>query len=323
MLTTSPSLMIDKQQISILVLPPVTPTAGPNCILEHTRLYAISEFEALSHCWESDSKPQSIIFDNGAVHLTDNSSTALSPPTLLDSERRLWANVVPICINHSFSFAAAVMDIVATIPELLKVISEMGKRVTRNDSDDDDRAGLLSAARELVSALESPVERLSRMVYLEPTLLAIVRVAIDWLLYPAMLEDGGSSKSPAQLAQRCKVDIKLMSRALKHLAAGAIIKETDAARYAPTPMVSLLCSQGAQGMVIDMCVVPQIVSPAMRKGFSKILLNEIVIPDRGANWFCTSLDVLMMLAHAAQERTEGDWRVLLGKAGLEIARIWD
>lgn len=63
--------------------------------------------------------------------------------------------------------------------------------------------------------------------------------------------------------------------------------------------------------------------PAMTKGFSKILLNEIVIPDRDANWFCTSLDVLMMLAHAAQERTEGDWRTLLGKAGLEIVKIWD
>lgn len=61
----------------------------------------------------------------------------------------------------------------------------------------------------------------------------------------------------------------------------------------------------------------------MKKGFSKILLNEVVIPDKDANWFCTSLDVLMMLAHAAQERTEGDWKTLLGKAGLEIEKIWD
>jgi len=63
--------------------------------------------------------------------------------------------------------------------------------------------------------------------------------------------------------------------------------------------------------------------PAMKKGHSKILLNEIVIPDRNANWFCTSLDILMMMVHAAQERTESDWRTLLETVGLKVTKIWD
>jgi hypothetical protein len=63
--------------------------------------------------------------------------------------------------------------------------------------------------------------------------------------------------------------------------------------------------------------------PAMKKGHSKILLNEIVIPDKGANWFGTSVDILMMMVHAAQERTETDWKNLVEKVGLKVTKIWD
>lgn len=36
------------------------------------------------------------------------------------------------------------------------------------------------------------------------------------------------------------------------------------------------------------------VIPAMEKGYSKILLNETVVADQGANWFDTSVDWMMM-----------------------------
>jgi hypothetical protein len=36
------------------------------------------------------------------------------------------------------------------------------------------------------------------------------------------------------------------------------------------------------------------VIPAMDKGYSKILLNEMVVLDRGAPWFATSVDWMMM-----------------------------
>ncbi|KAJ4347126.1 uncharacterized protein N0V89_011064 [Didymosphaeria variabile] len=63
--------------------------------------------------------------------------------------------------------------------------------------------------------------------------------------------------------------------------------------------------------------------PAMQKGHSKILLNEIVVPDVGAQWFSTSVDMLMLMCHSAQERTEGMWRDLLESVGLRISKIWD
>lgn len=63
---------------------------------------------------------------------------------------------------------------------------------------------------------------------------------------------------------------------------------------------------------------------AVKPGYSKILLNEIVIPDVGAGWFETSVDILMMKVHAAQERREREWRALIGSVnGLNVRRIWD
>jgi hypothetical protein len=63
--------------------------------------------------------------------------------------------------------------------------------------------------------------------------------------------------------------------------------------------------------------------PAMKRGHSKILLNECIIPDRDANWYGTSMDIVMMLAHSAMERTQSDWEAILEKVGLKITKIWD
>lgn len=49
-----------------------------------------------------------------------------------------------------------------------------------------------------------------------------------------------------------------------------------------------------------------------------------MIPEQGAQWFQTSVDVLMMSCHAAQERREREWRELVKEAGgLVVKRIWD
>ncbi|ORY03336.1 O-methyltransferase-domain-containing protein [Clohesyomyces aquaticus] len=62
--------------------------------------------------------------------------------------------------------------------------------------------------------------------------------------------------------------------------------------------------------------------PAMRRGWSKILLNEIVVQDKGAGWVETSVDVMMMVAHGARERTEQEWRGLIEGVGLRVCRVW-
>ena len=62
----------------------------------------------------------------------------------------------------------------------------------------------------------------------------------------------------------------------------------------------------------------------LKPGHSRIVLNEIVIPKQNAGWFETSVDVLMMHVHSAQERREREWRELVGKVdGLKVTKIWD
>ena len=60
----------------------------------------------------------------------------------------------------------------------------------------------------------------------------------------------------------------------------------------------------------------------MAKGYSKLLINEYVVPDQGAHWVSTSLDMIMMASLSASERTEQRWRALLKSAGFEVVKIW-
>lgn len=60
----------------------------------------------------------------------------------------------------------------------------------------------------------------------------------------------------------------------------------------------------------------------MRPGYSKILINEYVVPDVGADWSITSMDWLMLALGAVKERTEKQWRTLLEQAGLKVVEIW-
>ncbi|KAM0712360.1 hypothetical protein Q7P37_011455 [Cladosporium fusiforme] len=64
--------------------------------------------------------------------------------------------------------------------------------------------------------------------------------------------------------------------------------------------------------------------PALKKGHSRILLNEIIIPETGAGWFETSVDMIMLCAHSAQERRESHWKSLVESVeGLKVANIWN
>ena len=64
------------------------------------------------------------------------------------------------------------------------------------------------------------------------------------------------------------------------------------------------------------------IAGAMKKGYSKLLINENIVPDRGADWKITSLDWFMMALAASAERTETEWIELLRSAGLKVVGIW-
>lgn len=62
--------------------------------------------------------------------------------------------------------------------------------------------------------------------------------------------------------------------------------------------------------------------PALQKGYSKILISDMVIPDRHAHWISTGLDLMMMASFPSRERTEKQWHDLMASVGLKVVRIW-
>ena len=67
-------------------------------------------------------------------------------------------------------------------------------------------------------------------------------------------------------------------------------------------------------------ILSQIVE-VMKPGYSKLLINEVVLPDTGASWEATSLDLVMLTLGNSKERTESDWRKMMNEAGLSVTTI--
>ena len=59
----------------------------------------------------------------------------------------------------------------------------------------------------------------------------------------------------------------------------------------------------------------------MKPGYSRLLINEMVIPDRNAPLLMTALDLTMLAHHSGLERSEKMWRELLPRAGLKIVEV--
>ena len=55
---------------------------------------------------------------------------------------------------------------------------------------------------------------------------------------------------------------------------------------------------------------------------SVILIDDMVVPNEGANWRQTQLDLLVMAGLAAVERTERQWYSMLDTAGLKVKHIY-
>ena len=54
---------------------------------------------------------------------------------------------------------------------------------------------------------------------------------------------------------------------------------------------------------------------------SVVLVDEAVVPARGAPWRAAQLDLLMMTLVAGTERTRAQWEALVAQAGLKIERV--
>ncbi len=60
----------------------------------------------------------------------------------------------------------------------------------------------------------------------------------------------------------------------------------------------------------------------MKKGYSKLLICDIMITATGATATQTTMDMAIMLMLAAYERTQKNWEKLLSDAGFKITKLW-
>ena len=60
----------------------------------------------------------------------------------------------------------------------------------------------------------------------------------------------------------------------------------------------------------------------MKPSYSKLLIQEFVVPDQGAIWPMTSLDIQLMIALSAFQRTKAQFETLLNSVGLKITNIY-
>lgn len=66
------------------------------------------------------------------------------------------------------------------------------------------------------------------------------------------------------------------------------------------------------------------VAGAMEKGYSKLIIWDQVVPDKGADPIITAQDWVMMTFLSGCERTESQWRSSIEspETGLKVTGIW-
>ena len=66
------------------------------------------------------------------------------------------------------------------------------------------------------------------------------------------------------------------------------------------------------------------IATAMKRGYSKLIIWDFVLPDKGAPPTLMALDWEMMSFYAASERSESQWRRLLEdpELGLKVTGVW-
>ncbi len=63
------------------------------------------------------------------------------------------------------------------------------------------------------------------------------------------------------------------------------------------------------------------IAASMKRGYSKVLIHDIVIPYTGASCYQAALDCLVLQA-SANERTEKAWSKVVQDAGLKLVKYW-
>ncbi|KAI1654256.1 S-adenosyl-L-methionine-dependent methyltransferase [Daldinia decipiens] len=73
----------------------------------------------------------------------------------------------------------------------------------------------------------------------------------------------------------------------------------------------------------DACVqILKNVAAAMTKGYSYLVINDMILPEEGCHLFPAQWDILLFLVISSQERVASQWKDLLPAAGLAIEGLY-
>ncbi|GLA63114.1 hypothetical protein AtubIFM54640_004252 [Aspergillus tubingensis] len=120
-------------------------------------------------------------------------------------------------------------------------------------------------------------------------------------------------------------DLPMMVRQIKDLDSSIVCVEYDFRDEQPV--------KGARAYYIhstlhnwcdDVCeTLLKRVKEAMKPGYSRLLINEFLVPETGAHWEITGLDMMMLGLFSSEQRTRAAWYDLIERrAGLKIIQIW-
>lgn len=62
--------------------------------------------------------------------------------------------------------------------------------------------------------------------------------------------------------------------------------------------------------------------PAMKRGFSKIIMEEYILPDQNASSLPCTTDMAVLMFCSGLERTRRRWENLLSANGLRALKYW-
>ncbi|KAI9727185.1 MAG: hypothetical protein M1834_008493 [Cirrosporium novae-zelandiae] len=65
------------------------------------------------------------------------------------------------------------------------------------------------------------------------------------------------------------------------------------------------------------------IASAMTPGYSKLIINESILPDKQCPLAYAAMSIMMMVQTASHERSRKEWRELLQSAGLEVVEFYD
>lgn len=142
--------------------------------------------------------------------------------------------------------------------EIHAVQEDMRNLSRVSDGDDQtQRQSLLSSARKLVTALETPGHVVARMSWDDPTLSASLRILIDLGIFKHMTADETTVPNEAhKLAELSGADPVLVQRLLKRVASSSppLVEETGPDEYTPNRWTRAFADEVNTGTFTDVYV---------------------------------------------------------------------